>query len=752
MQRTALDQSDIEEFYTAVMSGDMSQLEAITGELPQLLDSTQTYLHKALVHAVSEGQEIMVAHLLKNGANANTLDEQKEPVIHIAARKGLLEILKLLSMNGGNFDTLTASTKRDILTTAVIYKQHSIANWLLESTNPNLNNQTNRGETALHIACRQGQQTLVIALINAGANPFLANSQGETPLAVCAPSIKAEIENIVQSVRAEKAVAECDIQTLQMILAEQNHILIYNAITTTDILRYIDTNNIEMLNIAAAACIELHEIRCTGNQSFLEYCLQQNKLPAFTFLLSLPGANCTTATQGGQSVLQQAFMAGALPFVDAMRQHQPINWVEQLSGLLSQISDHPERMAACAFMLDTLAIKDSRFFIDGLNGFTPRSVAFYDELMRLILPPRTKAVIEEKFFFTQLQTASRNHAAKDDLAKLFMNYYFNAPHEMTVFKNELALIVRRQHLFMNQDDLCYILLAMIKFSNSYPLYHYQPFIQALKAQIATLKRMEIPMMASVNTVLNILICKLANSGDEVMLMELYARLFQIVQLNNGIINQSNSPIDDKLSELIADHPILIQQLLEEWQQLYMELSQTTCKVFADDNPFRLLQVKLMQIELQQLRLAAITAERNQMEDARPVDIDLVNSDDAAEDADDNNEVEQQTTRKRGRRVQIDDQPAVNAGRSRRASTVALQRIRQMAESELADESPKQAVAAPKKSRSAELAAEAPSRFVLTFNDQSRVIPKSPSARVLPLNFFISNEPVKKADNKQPSPK
>uniref|UniRef100_A0A672SWD4 Ankyrin repeat domain 44 n=1 Tax=Sinocyclocheilus grahami TaxID=75366 RepID=A0A672SWD4_SINGR len=127
----------------------------------------------ALHHAALNGHTEMVSLLLAKGANINAFDKKDCRALHWAAYMG--EEMKLLTV------TLAVEVPRMQIDT---YREGCMGSWekhLIDEANA-------FGNTALHVACFNGQDAVVSELIDYGANVSQPNNKGFTPLHFAAAS------------------------------------------------------------------------------------------------------------------------------------------------------------------------------------------------------------------------------------------------------------------------------------------------------------------------------------------------------------------------------------------------------------------------------------------------------------------------------------------------------------------------------------------------------------------------------------
>lgn len=140
------------------------------------------------VHAKEEISETVIKQSMSQGVlgvetllkevSIHKLFAQNKTFLHYAVEAGDYEIVSflvakdvLLSQKGGEFYATA-------LQEAIYYGYPRIAHFLIEQGSP-LNIQDNNGDTALHLAARNGDLDIIITLLKYGANKGIVNHSGE---------------------------------------------------------------------------------------------------------------------------------------------------------------------------------------------------------------------------------------------------------------------------------------------------------------------------------------------------------------------------------------------------------------------------------------------------------------------------------------------------------------------------------------------------------------------------------------------
>ena len=122
---------------------------------------------RTLLHVLcEEGQEDIVELLLQAGADPDAADTLGETTLHAAVERGFWSLLRLL---------LRYSKAAGKIASTQIRKQQDNASFI-SAYRP--------GKTLLHVLCEEGQEDIVELLLQAGADPDVADTFGETALDV----------------------------------------------------------------------------------------------------------------------------------------------------------------------------------------------------------------------------------------------------------------------------------------------------------------------------------------------------------------------------------------------------------------------------------------------------------------------------------------------------------------------------------------------------------------------------------------
>jgi ankyrin repeat protein len=133
--------------------------------------------------AVSRNDLEAAMLLLKNGAGTNIVDAE-ESLLHVAAKSGNGDMIKLLIDHGIDTETVHSS-RRPALHIAIQCLHMSAAEALLEGgADPNTRNSD--GENAVHLACSRNNGELAVMLLERGADKLAVTSEGLSALDLAA--------------------------------------------------------------------------------------------------------------------------------------------------------------------------------------------------------------------------------------------------------------------------------------------------------------------------------------------------------------------------------------------------------------------------------------------------------------------------------------------------------------------------------------------------------------------------------------
>ena len=177
MSNDAFSSPDLSALADAVRRGDAPeirrQLERIDPDTPGNDGST------LLMSAIRQGGAASVEALLEGGADPNLADPTGETPVHAAAFSGDAGLLRTVLAHGGSPNARDAQTGATPLVQALLSPNNDQYQVLLDAgADPNLADH-NR-DTPLHVAARTNAGGAILALLRKGASPLATNSGGAT--------------------------------------------------------------------------------------------------------------------------------------------------------------------------------------------------------------------------------------------------------------------------------------------------------------------------------------------------------------------------------------------------------------------------------------------------------------------------------------------------------------------------------------------------------------------------------------------
>ena len=153
--------------------------ETAFGIVPLALkdDSDKVMLH----HACKSGTGELVEMLLSFDRNANVRDKVHCTPLHYACKRGNIGIVAKLISKGANCNA-TCDSCGTPLHLACSLKNVKLVQSLSSAVGINLDVLDHKGDTPLHIACRNGAADIVDHLCKVGANCMLKDKLGSTPI------------------------------------------------------------------------------------------------------------------------------------------------------------------------------------------------------------------------------------------------------------------------------------------------------------------------------------------------------------------------------------------------------------------------------------------------------------------------------------------------------------------------------------------------------------------------------------------
>lgn len=138
-------------------------------------------LDRQLLSAAEFGDTVKMIDLLARGADINARHTNNDTPLHIAAREGHLDAVKLLIEKKADTSLLNNFQRTALIESLRAHQDEQINLVLINAETP-VNLQDNKGRTAAYFAAQDGLPLTTKALGDAGADFSLAGQDGVTPL------------------------------------------------------------------------------------------------------------------------------------------------------------------------------------------------------------------------------------------------------------------------------------------------------------------------------------------------------------------------------------------------------------------------------------------------------------------------------------------------------------------------------------------------------------------------------------------
>lgn len=149
------------------------QLERIDADTPGSDGGT------LLMAAIKRGRTASVEALLEGGADPDRADPRGDTPVHAAAFSGKADLLQAVLAHGGDANARNAHTGATPLVQALLSpdaRQYAVL--LAAGADPDVAD--DNGDTPLHVAARTNNGGAILALLEKGASPLAKNSGGAT--------------------------------------------------------------------------------------------------------------------------------------------------------------------------------------------------------------------------------------------------------------------------------------------------------------------------------------------------------------------------------------------------------------------------------------------------------------------------------------------------------------------------------------------------------------------------------------------
>jgi cytohesin len=153
--------------------------------------------------AARRGYDEMVRLLLESGADPNVTDERDKTPLHFAAQEGNIGALQVLLAGGARLNARDRAGNTPLHDASVTGHLDVVKE--LMSAGADVNVQDDRGRTALHEAARTGRIELADYLVHAGARADIQDRLGQTPLGTAQASNQWGVAKLLMSYCGEGA-------------------------------------------------------------------------------------------------------------------------------------------------------------------------------------------------------------------------------------------------------------------------------------------------------------------------------------------------------------------------------------------------------------------------------------------------------------------------------------------------------------------------------------------------------------------
>ncbi|PAA75698.1 hypothetical protein BOX15_Mlig025935g2 [Macrostomum lignano] len=216
----------------------------------QLRTLSSAEQRKLFFHSVREGNTDLVLMLIKNDSSlVSELDDQLMSGLHYAVKSDRVGVVAALIQAGANVNMKGREGSRP-LHVAANFNQIGALKELLSSRKVRVDATDDRGQTALHVACRRNHEEVVQILLGHKANPQLKELDGTSVLHL--PSRRNNLQ-LCQILTNDTALISCrdkhGVTPLMVAASESGEELLSHFVS---VCKLSDKNIVQMLNIKDA--------------------------------------------------------------------------------------------------------------------------------------------------------------------------------------------------------------------------------------------------------------------------------------------------------------------------------------------------------------------------------------------------------------------------------------------------------------------------------------------------------------------
>jgi ankyrin repeat protein len=169
----------------AAVRGELAEVERVMVERPSLLHTTNHVFGWTPLMFASQGGHLHVVHwLLEQGVAVDALSGFGQTALWFACRKGRPAVVRLLMERGADPTIGWGEGSIPFLTAASSLGHIEVVRLLLghPGVKEGINHRDDEGRTALRGACYWGRGRVVRVLLKSGADPSIADNDGDTPM------------------------------------------------------------------------------------------------------------------------------------------------------------------------------------------------------------------------------------------------------------------------------------------------------------------------------------------------------------------------------------------------------------------------------------------------------------------------------------------------------------------------------------------------------------------------------------------
>lgn len=175
MSNDAFSSPELSPLSDAVARGDAAEIRRQLGHVD--VDAPGSDGSTLLLAAIAKGQQASVEALLQGGADPNRAGPRGDTAVHAAAFSGKPELLRLVLEHGGDANARNPHTGTTPLVQALLSPRADQYQVLLDAgADPGIADRN--GDTPLHVAARTNNGGAILALLAKGAPPMAENSGG----------------------------------------------------------------------------------------------------------------------------------------------------------------------------------------------------------------------------------------------------------------------------------------------------------------------------------------------------------------------------------------------------------------------------------------------------------------------------------------------------------------------------------------------------------------------------------------------